>query len=386
MEYVPGDQPVVSRVAVTGSVEESNAPSAAVIAVEVAQFAAPRVTFAPAMLPFPVEASLTVAVIVTGVPMTTVFVAWPFTRTFDTVGGVLSTITVAQLPVVSLFGTESRAYTQIECAPSVRVVVAREPVTTSVALLKAPSWAAIGVAEAQFLAPCVKFAPWIGQSPRPTSLAVAVTVTGGPERVRRFDRPSRAAPVTRGGVLSVVPTVRFTQDSSTKSLGFGSIPGSTPAVGPPVPVTTMPPTGTNRFVTKFEGHVSVNACEALTVSNAASSRTGWNGEDGIAADEVYAPEIRACRGAGEVIGPAPESVNVSDPFTRLYGVASTSNVSRVVRGSSGGLPKLRSRSSSDWLNVPSPFPKPTSRKNRVRAESAPNVKSTRIVAEFQLEN
>ena len=192
--------------------------------------------------------------------------------------------------------------------------------------------------------------------------------------------------MTRGGVLSVVPMVRFTHDSSTKSLGFGSIPGSTPAVGPPVPVTTMPPTGTNRFITKFVGHVSVNACEALTVSNAASSRTAWDGEDGIAVAEAYAPEIRACRGAGEMIGPAPDSRNVSDPFTRLYGVASTSNVSRVVKGSCGAVPKLRSRSSSDWLNVPSPFPKPTSRKNRVRAESAPNVKSPERVAEFQPEN
>src|SRR5256712_11629398 len=359
MEYVPGDQPVVSRVAVTGSVEESNAPSAAVIAVEVAQFAAPRVTFAPAMLPFPVEASLTVAVIVTGVPMTTVFVAWPFTRTFDTVGGVLSTITVAQLPVVSLFGTESRAYTQIECAPSVRVVVAREPVTTSVALLKAPSWAAIGVAEAQFLAPRVKFAPWIGQSPRPASLAVAVTVTAGPDCLRIAAKPSRAAPVTSGGVVSVVPIVRFTHTSRTKSLGFGSIAGSIPAKGVPSPVTPTPTTGPNAVIAKFAGQPRVNACEEASVSNWARKRPRWRGDDGTARGAVgHAAPARPVRRACEAIAPAPRSVNVSVPFTRLHAMPSTVNVSRVVRGRFGPRESSTRRSSSPWVRVPSPSPKP----------------------------
>src|SRR5205809_1619216 len=197
------------------------------------------------MTPLPVDASLTVAVRVTGVPTTTVFVVAPPTRTVAVVGGVPSIVRLAQLPVVSLFGTMSRAYTQIEYGPSARAAVAREPVRDSVTLSKEPSVALMATEEAQFRSPRVKFAPWIGQSPRPASLAVAVTVTVGPGRDRRFDAAFRAAPVTSGGVVSVVSTVRFTHSSCTKSRGFGSDAGSIPAAGAPIPLTAMPVTGSN---------------------------------------------------------------------------------------------------------------------------------------------
>ena len=105
------------------------------------------------MFPLPEDASLTLAVTETIVPTTTVVAVWPATRTFDTAGAVLSANTVAQFPVVSLFGTESRAYTQMEWLPSENPTVDREPVTSSVTSSKVPSWADMTTAMAQFPAP-----------------------------------------------------------------------------------------------------------------------------------------------------------------------------------------------------------------------------------------
>ena len=95
----------------------------------------------------------------------------------------------------------------------------------------------------------------------------------GPLWVRSDAVPPTRVLVTRGGVVSVVSTVRFTQFSVTKSLGLGS------AV-PPRPVT--PGTGSEDVMAKLAGQPRVNAWAWAVRSYSARNCVMWTGFEGTA--------------------------------------------------------------------------------------------------------